>query len=492
MTNKEKQIKNSFIYFLPIIASSIVPFIALPIFTRILTKEDYGVLALSQVYAIFVGGLANFGMTSAYDRNYFQYRDDKRKMAQLLYSILLFVIVNFIVLSFLTFIYKEPLSKFIIGSGEHGNILFWAFCAQIFSSINYYYLAYFKNAETAKSFATYTIATSIITFIISLILVAYLKLGVIGLVYAQLSSGAFIFLILSFQFITTLTPSVNRAVFYDSLKISYPLTPRIFMGVIGTQFDKYMIGLLGTVGGVGIYSIGQKVSYLIFTCMTAIQNVFSPQVYKKMFDLGKEGGKSIGRYLTPFVYVCIAFALIISLLSEEAIHILTPPSYHGAINIVIILSMFYSFMFFGKINGSQLIFMKKTHITSLLTLLSIGLTIGLNIPFIMKWGTVGAAWATLLAGLISGSISFSIAQKYYKITWEYKKVVAIFTLFFISSISALLLREFNIYYPIRLVFKVGAIGLYVYMGVKFSIITRDNFLLVKDVLLKRTSGKAVI
>jgi O-antigen/teichoic acid export membrane protein len=490
LTTKE-QIKNSFIYIAQVFVSSLIPLIALIIFTRILTKEDYGVLALAQVYAIFFSGLANFGMTSAYDRNYFQYRDDKLKMAQLLYSVLLFIIVNCVLIAGLTHFFREPLAKLIIGSNEYGNILFWAFCAQSFTGMNFYYMTYFKNSEKAKDFAVYTIATGAINFIVSLFFVAYLKTGVIGLPYAQLCSSAAIFTILSYKFTIALSPSISKTVFFESLKISYPLTPRIFLGIISTQFDKYMIGLLNTVGGVGIYSIGQKVSYLVFTFMTAIQNVFSPQVYKKMFDLGEHGGESIGKYLTPFVYVCVSFALIISLFSEEVIHILTPVSYHGAVSVVAILSMFYGFMFLGKINGSQLIFMKKTHITSILTLVTVVLNIGLNIPFIIKWGVVGAAWATLLAGVISGLISFAVSQHYYEVKWEYRKVVSIYFIFFISSILIVLSRNFDMDYSIRLLFKATSVSLFTYLGIKYNIITKDNYLMVKDIIVKSKSEEAV-
>jgi len=482
MTNKEQQIKNCFIYLLPFITGNVLPFIALFIFTRILTREDYGVLALAQIYAIFVSGLANFGMTVAYDRNYFQYRSNSLETAKLLYSILLFVTLNFLLLAGLTFVFRGTLSKLIIGSAEHGNILFWAFCAQFFTGVSYYYLAYFKNSETAKDFAVYAIALSIINLIISVFLVAYLRIGVIGLVYAQLCSGAIIFSVLSYKFITTLRPSFSKSIFIESLKISYPLTPRIFLGVIGTQFDKYMIGLLATVGGVGIYSISQKVSTMIFTFMTAIQNVFSPQVYKKMFDLDERGGESIGKYLTPFAYICISVALLVSLFSEEIISILTPPSYHGAIDIVIILSMFYGFLFFGILNGNQLIFTKKTHITSLLTMVSIGLNVGFNIPFIMKWGAIGAAWGTLLAGLISGAISFAVAQHYYEIKWEYKKVGAIFFIFFTSTFLMILLRVEMVDYPIRLILKTVSIISYVYLGIKIKVITLENFNLIKNIV----------
>ncbi len=478
--NKEQQIKNSIVYLLPLITNILFPFITLPIFTRILTKEDYGVLALALVYAIFLGGLANFGMTISYERNYFQYRDNRLKTAQLLYSTLLFVIMNFLLLAGLTYLFRESLSKLIIGSIEHGNILFWAFCAQFFSTLNYYYLTYFKNSELAKKFASYTIVGSLIIFLVSLFLVAYLRIGVIGIIYAQLCSGTIIFSILSYRFIKDLGISFNKKVLFDSLRISYPLTPRIFLGVIGTQFDKYMIGLLASVGGVGIYSIGQKISYLVFAFMTTIENVFSPQVYKRMFDLRDKGGAAIGKYLTPFAYISIFAALLISLFSEEVISILTPPPFHGAINIVMILSMFYGLMFFGK--QPQLIFTKKTHIISLLSTVRIGINIGLNILFIMKWGAIGAAWATLLTGLISGTISFIVAQHHYKILWEYRKIVAIFLTFFVSSILVLVLRYAMVDYCIRLLVKLLSISLYTYIGIKIRVITAENLLLAKNIL----------
>lgn len=480
MEFKEQQIKNSLIYLLPLIVGNLFPFITLPIFTRILTKEDYGVLALAQIYAIIINGLANFGMRSAYQRNYFQYRTNQQDSSKLLYSILFFVILNFLFLISLTFVFKGTISKIIIGSVKHEEILFWAVCAQFSIGLSHYYLTYFKNSETAKKFVAYTIGNSLIYFIVSFFLVVYLRIGVIGIIYGQLSAGAIIFCLLTYKFIAFLKPSLSKRIFIESLKISYPLTPRIFLGVISTQFDKYMIGLLATVGGVGIYSIGQNFSYIIFNFTTSIQNVFSPQVFKKMFDMKDRGGRSIGKYLTPFVYISIFIALSIALFSEEVITIMTPPSFHGAIAITIILSMYYGFLIFGKLNSHQLLFMKKTYITSILTMLSIGINIGLNIPFILKWGAVGAACATLLAGLISGAISFAVAQYHYQIVWEYKKIGTIFLLFFLSSTLILILRESNISYPIRLCVKSISLAIYIIIGIKIMVLTKENCRIIKD------------
>lgn len=482
MASKEQQVKNSFIYMLPLLVSGIFPFVAMPILTRILTKEDYGILALAQIYAILVTGFANFGMSASYDRNFFKYRSDKLKSAQLLFSTLFFVILNFIFLASITFFLQNTFAKLIIGDAQHGDMLFAALCAQFSSTMSYYYYSYFKNSELAKKFTAYTIAQNIINVVLSLFMVAYLKTGVIGIVYAQLLSGLIIFSAQSYKFLIMLKPSLDKSILLDSVKISYPLTPTIFFGTIGTQFDKYMIGLLATVGGVGIYSIGQKVASVAFTYMTAIQNVFSPQVYRKMFDLEEKGGESVGRYLTPFIYISTAFALIIAVFSEEIISILTPASYHGAIDIVTVLAMYYGFLFFGKISPMQLIYAKKTHLCTVLSTVSIGFNIALNIIFIMKWGAIGAAWGTFLAAVISGSIYFMVAQKNYLIKWEYLKIGTIFLVFFASAMLMIVLRDFNTDYATRLILKGISIGTYVYLGIKFDVITMDNYRLIRNAM----------
>lgn len=220
--------------------------------------------------------------------------------------------------------------------------------------------------------------------------------------------------------------------------------------------------------------------------MTAIQNVFSPQVYKRMFNMGDEGGESIGRYLTPFLYISISVGVLISLFAEEIIYVLTPTSYHGATDIVIILSMLYGSYFFGK--QPQLIFAKKTHITSMLTMVSIGLNVAINIPFILQWGAIGAAWGALTAGLISGAVTFRVQQHYYAIQWEYGKIILVFALFFGSSISLVMLRHWGVAYEARLIFKLAALAAYLYLGAHLNVLTKRNYHLVKSLILPVKDG----
>ncbi len=85
MLDKRKQISNVIIYMLPMGVGTILPFITIPIFTRILTPGDYGILALFMIYASICNGFVNLGLTSIFERNYFQYKDSPEKISQLFF-----------------------------------------------------------------------------------------------------------------------------------------------------------------------------------------------------------------------------------------------------------------------------------------------------------------------------------------------------------------------------------------------------------------------
>ena len=492
MANKEQQIKNSLIYLLPVGVSSLLPLLTLPIFTRILTVEEYGVLALAQIYAIVVTGVANFGMTVSFDRNYFQHRESRLETAQLLYSIVCFVCINFIFLMFITYLYGGTIARHLVGTAEYKSFLFLVCCAHFCGNVSYYYFTFLRNSERAQRFSVSTIAGSLINTLLALFFVAYMQIGIVGIVYAQLWSGVLVCMYLAYQFGRAHPFSVDAKIFLEALRIAYPLTPRVFFSVIDKQFDKYMIGFLASLGEVGIYSIGQKISYIIFTFMTAIENVFSPQVYQMMFDFDdKQARLAIGKYITPYIYISILTALLIALFSEEIVFLLAPPAYYAASDIVSVLALFYGFLFWGKVNSLQLIYKRKTYVTSILTLLSIGLNIALNIPFISEWGAVGAAWATVLAGIISGMITFCVAQSVYKIEWRYPHVALIFGTFFVASISLIVLKNMEVEYVICLGAKIVAVCVYGGFGVRVGVVTAENLAVLKKMLRELPCRKAL-
>jgi O-antigen/teichoic acid export membrane protein len=482
IVNAERQIADSGLYLVPVIIGNLVPLVTLPIFTRILSPAEYGTWALATVYAVFLTGLANFGLTICYERNFFQYREG-RQPAELLYSLLAFVTAAYLVGAGVTWVFGRAIAEWLIGSTDFGDLLFWTFCANGVSSLKFYYLIYLRNSGQAKLNVWFQIDETLLATVASLLLVAYWRVGVIGLPWGRFIAAAVVLILATVRFVRLLRPAFSSTLLIESLRLSYPLTPRIFMGVIGNNFDKYLLGLLASVGSVGIYSIGQRVSRFVFAYMTALENVFAPQVYERMFGLGAEGGRAIGRYLTPFAYASVAMAVMVSLFSEEVLTVLTPAAYHGAIPIVNLLSIYYAIMFFGK--QPQLMYARKTYLLSVLTVVGLGANVGFNIVCIRLFGTIGAAMGTLLGGVLSVGVYNVVAWRYYRIDWEFGRLAAIFgTLLGCASLT-ILMRDAEVAYWLRLTAKVGMLGAYLWVGVRIGVVTRRNVDLVRTVIIRK-------
>lgn len=492
MISKKRQIEHALIYLIPTVINWVIPLISLAIFSRQLTKEDYGVLALAEVYAVIAVGLASCGMVVAYDRNYFEQNDSPKKTGQLLSSAIVIILRNFLVIGGLTFGFREMLSKVFLGSYGYGALLFWLVCAQLCTELTSYYFIYFKNSEKAKQLALFTACQSIVSLALSLLFIVVFRWGVEGLVCAQLLSGFFLVLLLSLAVFRSIPFAFERHMSKDLMIIGFPLVPTIFLGIVSRNFNKYLLGLLASVGGVGIYGIGYKIAYMTFDVMTAFQNVFSPQVYRKMFAASADAGTAVGTYVTPFLYVSVFVGMLAALFAEELIMIATPPSYHGAINVTIILSMYFGFLFFGKINSSQIVYAKKTHLFAFITCISIALNVLLNVIMIRAWGTIGAAWATLIAALLSGIVTMAIAQRACPVRWETAKAFLIYLIFFASAAAVLAMRAHGVSYPLRLLIKTSILALYVFTGIKMQILSKDNWQAFADVILLKRFSKGEI
>ncbi|HXG54554.1 MAG TPA: oligosaccharide flippase family protein [Vicinamibacterales bacterium] len=482
MISRERQVRNTVVYLFPIVVASAIPLATLPIYTRVLSREAYGAWALSLAYAMFITGLANFGLTLGYERNFFEHREGQER-SQLLYTTLAFVTGVFVICAVMTWVFRRTLAAAIVGSDSHAALLFCTVCAHAVMSLKVYYLIFFRNTGQARAHAWYSADELIGAAILGVIFVTWLRLGVIGIPLGQLVASLVVLAALTWRFARELPISFSARLLKEELAVSYPLTPRILLGVAGTQIDKYLLALLGTVAGVGVYTVGQRLAQIVFAYMTALENVFTPQIYDNMFKGAPGGGAVIGAFLTPFAYVSTLAALGLGLFAEEAIIVLTPSPYHGAIPIASILCLHYGLMFFGKL--PQLMYAKKTGLISVLTFVALTANAVCNILFIRRWGAIGAAAGTLTAGMISITLALIVGQRYYPIRWQYPALAWIFAVLFAGVIGAVWMRDAGIPYLPRLAVKGMALGLYAAVGVQLGILSRANIAIARTALRRR-------
>ena len=462
---------NYFWYGLSFTIKSIIPLVSLPWFSKFLSLEEFGIFALSIFFGTFISGLSNLGLLNVLERNYFEINEEQRK--NYLFTVVFFVFCTISSSILIVFLFKKNLSFLIFRNIEIAEFLLYGLFFTGIKSLNQYFYVYLKNQKDGKIFSILSITESVSNIFLALIFVINLNLGLKGFFLGQTLGSLLVFIFFFFYNFNFRKTSLNLKLLTQSLKLSLPLTPKIFFAVINTHFDRYMISLLGTLGGVGIYEIGQKLSNSIFIFMTALQQIFSPNVYKKMFSKNKSEFLSIGEYLTPFFFMCVLFAMPIALFSKEILYLFFPQDFQNGASVISILSILYIIYFFGK--QPQLMYAKRTGLISWLTLFSIFLNVSLNIPFIYTYGYIGAAWATLISGIISTSLNLYYGQKYTPIKYERKLIVVLF--YFVCIVLLNLIQQYFIEDNLlQIVIKLFSILILIFMGLFFKIFKKINFL----------------
>ena len=462
--------RDTFLYSAPVIVSTIVPVLTIPIVTRILTPAEFGLWGLSTAFGLFVTGLANLGLPIGYDRNFYE-ADTPEKQAALLYSVVGFVSVLILIGGVLTFLFNDQLSRWILQTRGHGSLLVISYTAAGLSSIKVYFLTYFRNHGQAKNYVRYNIDETILAAVASVGLLAVFNLGVEGYASGYLVATGSVTVVLFFGFLRRLRPSFDGGVLAETLKFSLPLAPRILLGGLGSQFDKYLLGLLGSPTAVGVYTLGQRVGQLGGNYMAALQNVYLPQVYRHMFT-GPAEGRAISAYLLPFFYFSIAISLVTALFAEEAISLLAPGAYRQAATVAILFALYIGSTFFGRL--PQLQFGKRTGVIGFISILSFVLTVLMVIYGARVGGAVGAAAGVVASSVIVACATLALGQRVYRIDYKWQEYGGM--LLFLAGSAALveLLRWMGWPYLIRIAVKLMLLAAFFGVGVRWKIFSRER------------------
>lgn len=485
----QQQARNAYKYMLQAGVTSTLSIITLSIYTRILIPSDFGYLALAHAYAAIVVSIASFGLHEAVERNYFEYKAEHEKQGALLISAIFFTVIVSGILLIITYIFLHFFSNLMKMQGAEDLIL-WGVVAHILISANNFAFIYLKNNSEASRFAVYSILVSIVNASVGVYFVIYMKIGPVGIFYGYFISGIFGSGLLMFYFFKMYKLSLSYDVFVHAFKISYPLTPRILVNVFNNHIDKYLISVMSTIANVGVYSVSQRIAYMVFYFMTLLQNVFAPEVYKKLFS-GDDMSIDIGSYLSIFLYVSTLVALVIVLFSYELVFYLLGDLYENTADVISVLAVFYAIQFPSMVTYKQLLYTKKSYIISMLSLMFLVISLLLIMPLVKYYGAMGAAWGVLIAGIFSNLVIFFIAQHYNKLEWKVNTMLMIYVILVLGLLLAVNLDYQSGLTASIILIKFSVLICYIIYGLVINVITLKNLRVLRDAILIRNKTHAL-
>ena len=251
-------------------------FLSIPIFTRLMLPEDYGVYNVFMSYAAVVTIIVNVAFHTNLKNYKFDYPDDFEKYSATCFFLAYFgSAVLFLLTCGFTFFNLVNISYFLI--------TFIALESLAQACVTYY-VSYLSLKVKTTSYLIISLVYSVGSILLSIYLIksgfleTAAKNRILGVVVPNLLVALYITNIFRKN---TYFAKLKEYLKYG-LKISLPLLPHAFAQIILSQFDRMMISEMDSFAAAGIYSFAFNVSSILLIVASSCDTAWEPWFFEKM------------------------------------------------------------------------------------------------------------------------------------------------------------------------------------------------------------------
>jgi len=431
--------------------TSLSGIILLPILTKNLSIEDYGIWAQINVTIGMIPGLAMLGLPYTMVR-FLPTLKKEEEIQETFYSIFFLVLFTSGATSLLLYLFSEQIASRIFDNNTLiVKILSFIIFIECLNTLSINYLRAREQIKKYSSIAFLNVTFQILT-ISSFVLMGK---GILGATIGLLITTVILFSITTCKVISEI--GIRKPLFTnikEYLKFGIPTVTGNFSNWIVNSSDRYVIGILLGTASVGYYSPGYSLGSLIGIFLAPFSFLL-PAILSRNYDENNiEEVKTILSYSFKYLMaISIPAVFGVSLLSKSILTILSTVEIASK-GYLITPFVAMSTLLFGvyTIIFQVIVLEKKTVIVGRIWVIAALLNLGLNFAIIPYMGILGAALTTLIAFVFSVVVTAYYAHRILKFDMKPKFLVkSIFSSLIMSSIVII----FNPLRPTSIFFTVG-------------------------------------
>lgn len=409
-------LKAASIYTISSFLNSGITFLMLPLLTRHLTSEQYGILAMINATISILTPFVGMSISTAIERQLVEF--NKIENSKYLFNSLIVAAISSTITLIIVFISRNFICKI---TGIPPRYLWIVFVVSISDVIISVGLVVMQFNDKPVLFGIYKNAETIMNVAISIILVVISHMALDGRLYGIVISKL-IFFILGF-FIVKKFVGIKPEFRIDYIKdevfnFGIPLIPAMLKTTILTYLDRIFITNMKSISETGLYSVGNQLSLPILFLAQAFNLAYLPWLYKKL----KLGDMSENRRVVKLTYIYFfliaGIAVIWGIFASFLTIFIVGNSYKGAESYIIWLSLGYAFTGMHMMVVAYIYYSKQLKLYNIVTITVILLNVIFNYILIKSKGAIGAAQATMIVNILSFILTWVLASKVHKMPWN--------------------------------------------------------------------------
>lgn len=395
-----------------------ISFFLVPVYTRVLTPEEFGVFDLLTVVGSIAVVLVGLEVTQGVARLLPESRSEAEKAAFASTS-LWFCVCAYGLFCLVALAFAGPLTGALFGSAEHRGEFQLAALATCANGLFLLVSNQLRWDLKATRNGVANLANASVALGLSVVLVVRFHLGVAGFFWGQLGGSAVGFVLALVFSSGRYRWAFDAARLRELLAFSLPLVPAS-LGVFVTLYvDRVAINMLMSLSDVGIFGVAYRLAAVVGLIVGSFQRALTPLIYTHYRD--SETPKQLARAFRYFVGAALLGWLTLALFSGELVALFAAQEYAAAASVLplltgaLILSNMYIF-------APGLDLAKRTKAVSVIILGGAVLNTALNFLLIPLWGLQGAALATCSSAAAVFAAYMIPSQRLYFVAHDWKNL----------------------------------------------------------------------
>lgn len=410
-------LKSSGIYALSSLATPLVALVLAPFLTRSFSHADYGSLAVINTAIALLAGITQLGLWTAFLRSYtydYESRIDRAGVLSTSVVLLLFVSVP---TTLILMLIAPWVGTALLNGPFYGNDISVAAMVVLLQNLAVPGLAWMRAENRAVLFSLVSLANLLINLIVTIFLVGFLHLGVVGSLIGT-GCGYACVVLCTIPFILLRAGVRMRIdIAHGLLTFGLPNVSSYISLWMLQLADRFLLAHLRSLSETAIYTVAYSLGGIM---SVLILSPFAMAWSANQFTIAKRvDAKNVFQLVFRWYSIVLCFATYaLSLAGIFVLDTFFPQPYHVAAPIVPLITL--STLFYGLYSFLTLgmNIRKKTGLTVMFTALAALVNIGLNLLFIPLYGSIGAALATLLAYMLLALLTYRVNQRIYPVPFE--------------------------------------------------------------------------
>ncbi len=399
------------------VVATLFGLISFPIFTRILTQEEYGIMSFVATTIALVVAIAKGGLSGGIVRFYTEYNDTQDQRA-IFSSTIFFRGLISVSISVVLYLVVLQFAPAYLGFRE-------AYIPYL-TIMSVYVFIHPMNmiVQNVLQISGKTILYNIILVIergcpilFSILMILYVRRQFSGYFIGLVLGEACVSLVLFAWFFSKYNVNIRKVSGSLALALfgfGFPLLLSEISYLLLSYVDRYLILAFQGEGALGIYSVGHNMAfYLSAVIMFSLTSSMVPLYITTYKNEGREKTEAFLSKVTHYMLIVLIPAWFGYLaVSRDLFIALASPKYESAatFSAIILLGSFCFGM--NSLFSAGLFLQKKTKQMSAILFVGFVINISMNLLLLPKYGLMGAAIASLVGYIIVVTLTVFFSTRY--------------------------------------------------------------------------------